>query len=68
MGFSLVSGGDFNVVMFPTRKQNCLNLSQAMLNFPDFINELKLVDFPLKGGNFPGGFQEQPAMLCIDRL
>lgn len=49
----MVYRGDFNVIRFPQERTVALMLSQALMEFNDFINEAELVDLPL-GGNFLG--------------
>lgn len=47
----MVYRGDFNVIRFPQERTVALMLSQALMEFNDFINEAELVDLPL-GGQF----------------
>ena len=44
--------GDFNMVRFPIEASNGKQMSTTMREFPDFIDEFKLVGPPLGGGAF----------------
>ncbi|GMJ04145.1 hypothetical protein HRI_004083700 [Hibiscus trionum] len=48
----VVLGGDFNIVRRPEEKLGALVQHRAMGDFPDFIEDLGLVDLPLNGGSF----------------
>ncbi|XP_030936179.1 uncharacterized protein LOC115961321 [Quercus lobata] len=52
---------------FPNERWNCCDFSQALHGFSDFINELQLLDFPLKGDPFSwGNNEDKPSLSCID--
>ncbi len=42
-------GGDFTVVQFPCERLGCVWFSMSMMDFSNFISELRLVGFPLDG-------------------
>lgn len=44
--------GDFNIVRFPSEISREGRLTSTLTGLSDFIVELQLVDFPLKGGKF----------------
>lgn len=44
--------GDFNTTRFSSERSNTHNLTRAMKDSSDSINELELVDPPLTGGSF----------------
>lgn len=45
-------GGDINAVRFPEERLGASRLSRHMRNFNGFIQELGLVDLPLRGASF----------------
>ncbi len=45
-----MSYGDFNVVRFPSKRLGC-NVRPSTMELSNEIEELNLVDFPLRGGS-----------------
>ena len=45
-------GGDFNVIRFLCERSRVRRLYRAVRRFSNFIDDLELVDLPLKGGKF----------------
>ncbi|XP_050207537.1 uncharacterized protein LOC126656955 [Mercurialis annua] len=57
--------GDFNEVLAPTERFNCLHYSPSMLALRDILNDSELVDLPLHGRSFT--WQNSLSKSRIDR-
>ena len=45
-------GGDFNITFLQREKSSQRRITSEMRRFADMVDELRLVDFPLQGGEF----------------
>lgn len=63
------SGGDWNVVRFPSERSGCNLHTSDMTAFFDWINRHTLVDLQLDGARFTwSNYQHPPSFLRIDRF
>ncbi|RVX05087.1 hypothetical protein CK203_020185 [Vitis vinifera] len=54
VGRPLVFRGDFNITLFPRERSSQRRISSAMRKFAEIVNDLGLVDLPLRGENLLG--------------
>ena len=45
-------GGDFNITLLQREKSSQRRITSEMRRFAEMVDELRLVDFPLQGGEF----------------
>lgn len=62
-------GGDFNVTRFPSERSGGTRITATMAKFSDSIDEMSLMDYPLKDGKFTWSDNHtQPSFSRIDRF
>ncbi|XP_055960992.1 uncharacterized protein LOC130015249 [Mercurialis annua] len=64
-GGTIIVSGDFNEILKPEERVNCVDFSPSMLELADFVNNLELLDLHLQGRYFT--WQNSISKSRIDR-